>query len=127
MSQARMVNMAFMTAALLLWVVSAEFFSGTLDLIRPEWDLRIIGNEFRLHDLMGIAVGVIGGIWLWRHDRLFQLANEVAFETRKVTWPSVEETRQGTVVVVVVTILIALALWAFDILFSALTKLFYNL
>ena len=51
MSQARMVNMAFMTAALLLWVVSAEFFSGSLDLIRPEWDLRIIGNEFRLHDL----------------------------------------------------------------------------
>ncbi len=127
MSQARMVNMAFMTAALLLWVVSAEFFSGSLDLIRPEWDLRIIGNEFRLHDLLGIAVGVFGGIWLWRHDRLFQLANEVAFECRKVTWPTLEDTRQGTIVVVVVTVLIALALWAFDVLFSALTKLFYNL
>jgi len=122
-----MVNMAFMAAALLLWVVSADFFSGTLDFLRPEWDLRIIGNEFRLHDLMGIAVGVVGGIYLWRHERLFQLANEVAFECRKVTWPGIDETRQGTVVVVVVTILIALALWAFDVLFSALTRLFYNL
>lgn len=127
MSQARMVNMAFMTAALLLWIVSADLFSGALDMVRPEWDLRIIGNEFRLHDLMGIAVGVIGGIWLWRHERIFQLANEVAFETRKVTWPPMDETRQGTIVVVVVTILIALVLWGFDVLFSALTKVFYNL
>lgn len=127
MSQARMVNMSFMAAALLLWVVSASFFAGTFDLLRPEWDLSLIGNEFRLSNLLGILVGVGGGIYLWRHAQLYQLANEVAAEVRKVTWPNQEETRVSTVVVMVTTIIIALALWAFDIAFSALTKIFYDI
>ncbi|MCB9737663.1 MAG: preprotein translocase subunit SecE [Deltaproteobacteria bacterium] len=127
MSQARMVNMSFMAAALLLWVVSASFFAGTFDLLRPEWDLALIGNEFRLSNLLGILVGVGGGIYLWRHAQLYQLANEVAAEVRKVTWPNQEETRVSTVVVMVTTIIIAIALWAFDIAFSALTKIFYDI
>ncbi|MCO4759892.1 MAG: preprotein translocase subunit SecE [Myxococcales bacterium] len=127
MSQSRMVNMTFMTAALLMWIVSAKFFAGTFDMIRPEWDLSLIGNEFRLSNLLGIGIGVFGGIYLWRHDKLFRLANEVAGELRKVTWPNVEETRVSTLVTIVTTIIVAICLWAFDVLFSALTKLFYNL
>ncbi len=127
MSQARMVNMAFMTAALLMWIVSAKFFAGTFDMLRPEWDLSLIGNEFRLSNLLGIGIGVFGGIYLWRHEKLFRLANEVAGELSKVTWPGVEETRISTVVTIVTTIIVALCLWAFDVLFSALTKLFYQL
>lgn len=126
-SQARMVSMTFMVAALLLWIVSAKFFAGAFDMTYPELDLALIGEEFRLSNLLGIGVGVFGGIYLWRHERLFTLANEVAFEMRKVTWPTVEETRLQTIVTVVVTIIIACCLWAFDILFSALTKLFYNI
>ncbi len=127
MSQARMVNMAFMTAALLLWIVSAKFFAGTFDLIRPEWDLSIIGSEFRLSNLLGIGIGVFGGIYLWRNEKAFAFVNEVAGELRKVTWPTADETRMSTIVTVVTTIIVALCLWAFDVLFSALTKLFYNL
>ena len=127
MSQARMVNMAFMTAAILMWIVSAKFFAGTFDMLRPEWDLSLIGNEFRLSNLLGIGIGVFGGIYLWRHEKLFRLANEVAGELSKVTWPGVEETRISTVVTIVTTIIVALCLWAFDVLFSALTKLFYQL
>jgi len=127
MSQARMVNMAFMAGALLLWIVSARTFAGVFDLLRPEWDLALIGAEFRLSNLLGIAVGVVGGIALWRHATLYQLANEVAAEVRTITWPNAEETRVSTTVVIVTTILIAVALWAFDIVFSALTRVLYDI
>ena len=127
MSQARMVNMAFMAGALLLWIVSARTFAGAFDLLRPECDLALIGNEFRLSNLLGIAVGVVGGIALWRHATLYQLANEVAAEVRKITWPNAEETRVSTSVVIVTTILIAVALWAFDIVFSAFTRVLYDI
>ena len=126
-SQARLVNMTFLTAALLLWVISASFVAGVLDMTYPEFDLALIGSEFRLSDLLGIGIGIFGGVYLFRHERLFQLANEVAFEVRKVTWPGIDETRLQTIVTVVVTIIIALCLWAFDVMFSALTKLFYNI
>ncbi len=126
-SQARMVNLTFMAAALLLWILSARFLAGAFDLTYPELDIALIGGEFRFSDLAGFIVVVVGGIYLWRHERLFQLVNEVAFEMRKVTWPTWEETRLQTMVTIVVTIIIALCLWIFDMLFSALTKLFYDL
>lgn len=127
MSQARMVNMTFMVAALLMWIVSAHFFATTFDMFRPEWDLALIGKQFRLSNLLGIAVGVFGGIYLWRHEKLYRQANEVAAELRKCTWPNAEETRLSTIVTIVTTVIVALFLWAFDVLFSAMTKLFYQL
>lgn len=127
MSQARMVNMAFMAAALLLWVVSAQLFAGLFDLVGPTWNVDLIGKEFFLSDLMGIAVGVVGGIALWRHAELYRLAHEVALEVEMITWPSVEETRVSTLVVIATTILIATALWAFDIVFLHMTRLLYGI
>jgi preprotein translocase SecE subunit len=126
MSQTRMVNMAFMAAALILWIVSARTFAAAFDFIRPEWDLALIGAQFRLSDLIGISVGVFGGIALWRHETVFRLAHEVAAETRKVTWPGQEETRVATIVVMVTTVIAALFLWAFDVTFSALSRLIYQ-
>jgi preprotein translocase subunit SecE len=125
MSQERMVNMAFVAAALLLWFLSAQLFAGMFDLVRPEWDAGIIGREFRLSNLLGISVGVLGGLYLWRHERVFQLAHEVAGELRKVTWPTMADTRLSTVVVVVTTILVSICLWAFDTVFSFLARLIY--
>ncbi len=127
MSQSRMVNMAFMGAALLLWFVSMQFFASVLDMIRPEWDLALIGAEFRLSDLLGIVIGVGGGVALWRHERVFALSNEVASEVRKVTWPTQDETRLATIVVMVTTAIVATCLWFFDLVFSALTRLVYQI
>jgi len=127
MSQERMVNLAFVAAALLLWFLSAHLFAGLFDAFRPEWDAGIIGREFRLSNLLGISVGILGGIALWRNPRILTLAHEVTGELRKVTWPSMAETRLSTVVVVVTTIIVAACLWMFDFVFSALTKLIYRI
>jgi preprotein translocase subunit SecE len=127
MSHSRLVNITFMSAAVLLWVITAKFVAGTLEFTMPEWDLALIGREFRISDLIGLSCGVLGGILLWRHETVFQLTNEVASEVRKITWPSTDETRLSTIVVVVTTIIIASCLWIFDVLFSALTKMFYSL
>lgn len=127
MSQERMVNLAFVAAALVLWFLSGHLFAGLFDLVRPEWDAGIIGREFRLSDLLGISVGVLGGIALWRNERVFTLAHEVAGELRKVTWPTAAETRLNTIVVMVTTVVVSLVLWAFDTIFAALTRQIYGL
>jgi preprotein translocase subunit SecE len=43
---------------------------------------------------------------------------EVRGELRKVTWPTREESWRLTIIVLIVTILFALFLWAFDYVFS---------
>ena len=127
MSQERIVNFTFVVAGLLLWFLSGHLFAFLFDVIGPQWDLEILGAEFRLSSLLGAGVGVVGGIALWRDARLFTLAHEVVSELRKVTWPSAGETRVTTVVVVVTTLLAAGCLSVFDFVFSFLTRKLYGI
>ena len=75
----------------------------------------------------GIAaiVGILAGYLLYRHPKVRPLADEVAGELSKVTWPSRRETWYSTVVVIVASIIAAVYLGAFDTLWSAFTDLIY--
>ena len=77
MSQERMVNLAFVAAALMLWFLSAAAFAGLFDVVRPEWDVGLIGREFRLSNLLGIAAGVPSG------DRSVRLRGHILDYTRR--------------------------------------------
>jgi len=133
MSQERMVNMAFVAAALVLWVVAASLFGTLFDALPPppaalgdKWDAFIIGREFRLSNLLGVAAGVAGGLAMWRNAWLFGQAHEIAGELRKVTWPTWPEVKLSTVVVMITTVLVAACLWAFDTVFAFVVRWFYG-
>ena len=64
------------------------------------------------------GVGIVRG-----HDLL---ANEVASELGKVTWPTPKEVRAATIVVIVMSIIAAVILFAFDFVWSNLTELVYG-
>ena len=71
-------------------------------------------------------VAVVGAIILYRNDRVYTLANEVAGELKKVTWPTAKEVRSATIVVIVMAIISAIILGLFDLVFSKLTDLVYG-
>ena len=127
MSQERIVNLSFVAAALILWFVSASLFAQVLDFVGPDWDMHLIGREFRLSNMAGIAVGIAGGMYLWRNERIFELAHEVAGELRKVTWPTWPEVKLSTVVVMTVTVAVATCLWAFDTVLGAIIRQVYRI
>ncbi len=62
----------------------------------------------------------------WRNEELFTLANEVAGELRKVTWPSRQETMHSTLIVMVTTIVASLILGMFDGMWSWFTRQLYG-
>lgn len=79
--------------------------------------------------VISIAAGVIavvGAIAMYRNDRVYTLANEVAGELKKVTWPTAKEVRAATIVVIVMAIISALVLGLFDLVWSKLTDLVYG-
>lgn len=76
--------------------------------------------------LIAAAAATITAIVLYRNDRVYTLANEVATELKKVTWPTAKEVRTATIVVVVMAIISAIILGLFDILWSNLTELVYG-
>ena len=70
---------------------------------------------------MMAAVGaVVAGVWLYRNDRVYHLANEVSSELKKVTWPSKNEVYSTTIVVILTTVFFGFYLYGLDILLSQL-------
>ena len=82
-------------------------------------------SEFNISLLSGI-VAIVLSITLYRNDRIYSLANEVAQELKKVTWPSAKEVRTATIVVIVMAIVSAIILGVFDFVWSNLTELVYG-
>ncbi len=82
-------------------------------------------SEFKISLIAG-ALAVITGVVLYRHDRIYTLANEVAGELKKVTWPTAKEVRTATIVVLVMSIISAVILGLFDFVWSNLTELVYG-
>lgn len=71
-------------------------------------------------------VGILVGYFSYRHPRLRSLADDVAVELSKVTWPSRQETWNSTLVVIVTSIIAAVYFGAVDYLVSQLTDLVYE-
>jgi preprotein translocase subunit SecE len=51
---------------------------------------------------------------------------EVALELRRVTWPSLRETRAATIAVIVASLVAAVILGAFDLFWGWLSATVYN-
>ena len=66
------------------------------------------------------------GAMLYRSDRIYTLANEVASELKKVTWPTGKEVRVATITVIAMAIISSIILGIFDFIWSNLTELVYG-
>jgi preprotein translocase subunit SecE len=82
-------------------------------------------SDFKISLLAG-TIAVATGIYLYRSDRVYTLANEVAGELKKVTWPTAKEVRTATITVVVMAVISAIILGVFDLVWSNLTELVYG-
>ena len=82
-------------------------------------------SDFKISLIAAISATVIG-IGFYKNDRYYSLANEVATELKKVTWPTAKEVRTATIVVIVMAIVSALILGLFDFVWSNLTELVYG-
>jgi preprotein translocase subunit SecE len=76
--------------------------------------------------LAAAFIAITAGIVMYRSDKYYFLANEVASELKKVTWPTGKEVRTATVVVIVMAIISAVILGLFDFVWSNLTELVYG-
>jgi preprotein translocase subunit SecE len=71
-------------------------------------------------------VAITAAVAMYRSDRYYTLANEVASELKKVTWPTAKEVRTSTFVVIVMAIISAVILALFDTVWSKLTDMVYG-
>ena len=125
MNVKRYVNIGFVLSGLILWVVFAPFFAWAFGLISPRIDVALLG-QLHLSNVVGLvaAVGLVA--FLFIREEIYGGAIEIANELSKVTWPKWDETRTATTVVIVTTIIVALILGLFDLVWSEVTGLIYR-
>lgn len=82
-------------------------------------------SDFQMSAMAAIGA-VLVGVISYKSDRVYHLANEVATELKKVTWPNAKEVRSATIVVIVMTLISALILFVFDLSWSSLTDMIYG-
>jgi len=82
-------------------------------------------NEFLVTAGSAVAALIIG-ISFYRHERTNTLVNEVTAELKKVSWPTAKEVKAATIVVIVMTIISAIILGLFDMVWSNVTQFIYG-
>lgn len=76
--------------------------------------------------LLGFALAIGVGLWVWKNARIHQLATEVVEEMQRVSWPTLAETRAATVAVIIATLVAAAMLGLFDYGWGSLTQKVYG-
>ena len=116
------VVLAIVTGLFLEHVLLATFgsFTPTQPLTRP------LAGEWTWSTVIGLGVAAAAGIYLWMNQKTHDTSIEVAAELRKTSWPSMAETRAATVAVIVASIISALLLGFFDIVWQFLTDKIQN-
>ncbi len=88
-------------------------------------DFPVFGEDWPLTSVSGFAVAAVTAVIAWRTPRVRTLSLEAASELKKVTWPSLRETRAATLAVIVATFVAALILGAFDYVWAWLSARIY--
>jgi preprotein translocase subunit SecE len=88
-------------------------------------DATVLVEGWTLSTAIGFAVAAALAVVVWRIPKTQTVSLEIALELKRVTWPSLRETRASTVAVVVASFIAAIVLGVFDFIWGRLSSLVY--
>ncbi len=119
----RIVAISYVVAAVAIGVFLEKVLALVFGYARVN-DFEVFGG-WSLSTVLGFVLAVVIAIVVWRIPKTQQVSLEVALELRRVTWPTLRETRAATIAVIVASIISALVLGAFDWVWSVLSAKVY--
>lgn len=116
-----LVALFFLLAGMLVSLVVHLALAQAFGALRVT-DSPILGDRFPLSALLGSVIGLGAGAICFTAARTKTLIGEVLDELNKVNWPAFGETRVNTMVVIVTSVVTALILGSFDMVFLQLSQ-----
>ena len=120
----RIVAIAFAVAAIFLGVFLEKVLALAFSYTR--WnDFPVFGEDWTITTVAGFGAALVAAVVAWRTPRVNTASLEVAAELKKVTWPSLRETRAATLAVIAATFVAAAILGLFDYVWAWLSARIY--
>jgi preprotein translocase SecE subunit len=119
------VALSFLVAGLVAALVLHRATASIFGLLQVN-NAPLLGDNFPLSALIGAVLGLGVAATLFNVQRTSALMGEVIDELYKVAWPTSQETRVNTIVVIVTSVVASLILGVFDITFGQLSEALAN-
>ena len=104
----RIVAIAYVLAAIAIGVFLEKVLALLFGYLRVN-DFEVFGG-WSLSTVLGFVLAVVIAIVVWRIPRTQAVSLEVALGLRRVTWPTLRETRAATIAVIVASAISAVVL-----------------
>jgi preprotein translocase subunit SecE len=114
----RYVHIAF----LVLFILAAFFLSRLFESVGGWLSFSYPLLGFELLSIVAWLIAGVGIFALWKRESVFAFAESVAQELKKVTWPTYDETRTATFVVIGMVVFFSFVLGLFDFVWSGVTN-----
>ena len=121
----RYVVFAYLLGGVLLAMTLGRLFKALAFAVNAP-DFEILGSQFTASNALGLVLALGGAFYTFKNEKAYAFSAEVVGEMKKETWPSKEETKSATIVVIITTLIIAVILGVFDAVWNALTELIYT-
>ena len=118
----RYVNLAFIVAAMIMAWLLTNVVKWGLGMFHIR-DMNLMGEYVTIGSVTGIVLAVTTTVLLWKNARVYSWTLNVANEMKQVTWPTANETKYAMKVVIVMSCIVALILFCFDLVSKWLTGL----
>jgi preprotein translocase subunit SecE len=120
----RYVAIFYVLAAIALAKFLEKIFALAFSYARVN-DFSILVEGWTLSTALGFALAAVVAVVVWRIPRTQTVSLETALELKRVTWPSLRETRAATIAVVVASFIASIILGIFDFIWGRLSALVY--
>lgn len=123
MEVSRYVNLTYGIGFILAVVIFDKMLSGIWDAFERLPNIGIIGNDITLTNVIATVLAFALTVYLYRREDYRTYLSEVMLELKKVTWPSWDETKRGTMVVILFAFVLSAFIWGSDQLWKYATDL----
>lgn len=123
MDVSRWVTITYISIAILAFVIFDKTLKWIWQSTAALSEVAIVGAHITLTTVLALAATAALVGWLYRKKEYYGYISEVIIELKKVTWPSMSETKRSTIIVVVFSIVLSLYLWGMDQVWKRVTDL----
>jgi preprotein translocase subunit SecE len=114
MEVSRYVGFTFLTGFVLVFITMMKFVETIWEMVETLPNYAIVGDQITLTTVIALALAVGISYWAYQRDDYRTYIAEVIIEMQKVTWPTWDETKRATIVVIAFSIALSAFLFVSD-------------